>query len=339
MSKRKLNRRQSWRIARKQQERGERAQRSEKIGAEALAAGELGAEQAGRVIARYGAQADVQGAHGVTQRCHLRANLGSLVAGDTVTFCAGESVGVIVARDDRQTALRRPDKFGKLRTVAANIDRVVIVMAPLPEPHGNLIDRYLVATENLGAEAVVLLNKTDLLADDKVAAAISDLLAPYPDLGYPVIRTQSKDGAIQELTALLKDHTSILVGQSGVGKTTLVNALLPEAHERVGELSPDRQKGRHTTTTARLFDLPAGGTLIDSPGIREFGLWHMSREDIEHGFREFRDRLGQCRFRDCRHQSEPGCALTIAIESGAIHPARLASYRHIVASLEETLQG
>ena len=339
VSKRNLSRRQSWRIERKQQERSARAQRAGALGEEVLAGGQLGAEQSGRVIARYGSQADVQSEGGVLARCHLRANLGSVVAGDRVIFCAGEETGVIVACEDRETALRRPDKFGKLRTVAANIDQVVIVIAPLPEPHGNLIDRYLVAIENLGARAVILLNKADLLADPAIADSIERTLEPYPPLGYPVIRAEGKHGAVEELTRLLEGHTSILVGQSGVGKTTLVNAILPDVEEAVGELSPDRQKGRHTTTTARLFDLPCGGSLIDSPGIREFGLWHMSRAEVERGFREFADCIGHCRFRDCRHQGEPGCALTEASDSGAIHPARLASYRHIIASLDEELQG
>jgi ribosome biogenesis GTPase len=339
VSKRNLSRRQSWRIARKQQERSERAQRAGARGEEALSGGQLGAEQAGRAIARYGSQADVQAADGQVHRCHLRANLGSVVAGDRVVFCAGEETGVIVAREPRDTALRRPDKFGKLRTVAANIDRVVIVIAPVPEPHANLIDRYLVAIENLGAEAIILLNKADLLDDTAVAEALDRILEPYPPLGYPVVRAEGRRGAVAELTALLRGHTSILVGQSGVGKTTLVNAILPHADEAVGALSPDKQKGRHTTTTARLFDLPGGGSLIDSPGIREFGLWHMSRAEVERGFREFAERIGHCRFRDCRHEGEPGCALADAGESGAIHPARLASFRHIVASLDEHPQG
>lgn len=339
MSKRKLNRRQNWRIERKQQERADRAERSAALGDEALAGGQLGGEQHGRVIARYGTQADIEADDRLIHRCHLRMNLGSVVAGDRVIFCAGEETGVVVAREDRSTELRRPDKFGKLRSVAANIDRVIIVIAPYPEPHGGLIDRYLVATENLGAEAVILLNKADMLEDPALADAMEVLLEPYAPLGYQTIRAQGKFGAIEELTRLLAGHTSILVGQSGVGKTTLVNALIPEAQQRVSELSPDKQKGRHTTTTARLFDVPGGGALIDSPGIREFGLWHMDREDIEQGFREFRERIGQCRFRDCQHQSEPGCALTAAIEAGAIHPARLDSYRRIIASLDQPLQG
>lgn len=339
MSKRKLNRQQNWRIAKKQQARIDRAQRAEAIGSEMLESGALGAEQRGTVIARYGAQADVEDTEGKVQRCHLRSNLGSVVAGDSVSFCAGDPNGVIVARGDRETALRRPDKFGKLRTVAANIDQVIIVLAALPEPHANLIDRYLVATENLGAEGIILLNKSDLLKDPAIAKPVEAMLEPYAPLGYTVIRTQGKFGAIDELRRLLAGHTSILVGQSGVGKTTLVNALLPHLDERVGELSPEKSKGRHTTTTARLFKLADGGELIDSPGIREFGLWHMQPDEVEQGFKEFRELLGRCRFRDCKHQGEPDCALLAALDSGEIHPTRLASYRHIIASLEEPLQG
>ena len=333
MSKRKLTRRQAWRIERKQQERSERAQRSEALGEEALASGELGPEQPGRVVARYGAQADVRDDTGTDHRCFLRANLGSIVAGDEVTFCAGPAGGAIVARSGRDTDLQRPDKFGKLRTVAANIDQVLIVIAALPEPHGNLIDRYLVATEVLGARASILVNKADLLDDDAHRARMDELLAPYPPLGYDVVYARGKEGAIEEMKRLLRGHTSILVGQSGVGKTTLVNALLPEVDERVGELSPDKQKGRHTTTTARLYDLSDGGALIDSPGIREFGLWHMDQSQVEQGFREFQQSIGQCRFRNCSHQSEPGCALIEAVEAGKIHPQRLASYLHIIGSL------
>jgi ribosome biogenesis GTPase len=332
---RKLTRRQRWRIERQQGERALRAQRAAERGEETLAAGELGAEQPGRVIARYGSQADVRDGSGQVHRCHLRSNLGSVVAGDEVVFCAGEDTGVVVARGARRTALRRPDKHGKLRTVAANIDRVIIVIAPQPEPHANLIDRYLVATENLGAEAVILLNKVDLLADDEPQRAhLEAILEPYPALGYRVLRTSARAPAELTLASLLDGHTSILVGQSGVGKTTLVNALLPGLNERTGTLSADSGKGRHTTTTARLFTLPGGGALIDSPGIREFGLWHMDRAEVERGFREFREQIGQCRFRDCRHEGEPGCALVAAAAAGAIHPARLASYRHIVASLD-----
>jgi ribosome biogenesis GTPase len=235
--------------------------------------------------------------------------------------------------------LRRPDPYGKLKPVAANIDRIFIVIAPLPAPHGNLIDRYLVAAEACGIEPVLVLNKTDLLAADPgLRATVDALLAIYPTLGYQLLRVSSRPcdagGGLEPLLAGLRGHTSVFVGQSGVGKSSLVNTLLPGVDLRVGALSELTNKGTHTTTTAQLFHLPSGGSLIDSPGIREFGLWHMSRAQVEQGFREFRPHLGHCRFRDCKHREEPGCAILEAAAAGAISAPRLDSYRRIVESLE-----
>ncbi|MEP1593126.1 MAG: small ribosomal subunit biogenesis GTPase RsgA, partial [Halieaceae bacterium] len=236
---------------------------------------------------------------------------------------------------DRDSELCRPDPYGKLKPVAANIDQIFIVIAPFPEPHANLIDRYLVAAENVGIEPVILLNKTDLLQTDQALQQRMDtLLEIYPTLEYRVLRA-SKLGAMEELHDALKGRTSVFVGQSGVGKSSLVNTLLPDADLRVGALSESTQKGIHTTTTAQLFHLPTGGTLIDSPGIREFGLWHMSKEQVEQGFREFQPYLGTCKFRDCQHEHEPGCAILEAAETGNVAEHRLDSYRRIVASLDE----
>ena len=185
-------------------------------------------------------------------------------------------------------------------------------------------------------EPVILLNKTDLLENNpQLQQEMDDLLAIYPTLGYRILHTCSLEGGLEELHTALSERVSVFVGQSGVGKSSLVNALLPDAELRIGALSESTQKGTHTTTTAQLFHLSCGGSLIDSPGIREFGLWHMSREQVEHGFREFRPFLGACKFRDCRHQQEPGCAILGAAESGRISQRRLASYRHIVTTLEE----
>lgn len=334
VSKRRLSQQQQRRIAGNRRRRADSADRGDPEDGSAL-----GPERPATVLAQYGRSADLLADDGTSLRCQLRANLETPVAGDRVIFRgsddADDTGGVVIAAQPRRSALMRPDKFGKLRCMAANIDRVIIVIAPVPEPHGNLIDRYLVASEQLGAEAILFLNKVDLLQEPAQQEALETLLAPYEPLGYRVLRGSASAGVPASLLEELQGHTSILAGQSGVGKSTLLNALLPEALQRVGGLSEDRGKGKHTTTTSRLFPLPAGGALIDSPGIREFGLWHLSREEVENGYPELRALAGKCRFRDCRHEDEPGCALAGAVESGQVHPARLASFRHIVASLPD----
>jgi ribosome biogenesis GTPase / thiamine phosphate phosphatase len=267
-------------------------------------------------------------------RCHLRANLPALVTGDQVVWRAGnQGIGVIVAQLPRNTELCRPDSRGQLKPVAANVDLIVIVFAPLPEPHPNLIDRYLVAAEHAGITPLLLLNKADLI-DAQNGPALEALLAVYRQLGYPLLEVSAHEGGgMQVLQERLNGHVSVFVGQSGVGKSSLVNSLLPGVDTRVGPLSEQTGAGTHTTTTARLFHFPGGGKLIDSPGIREFGLGHVSRDDVEAGFIEFHELLGHCRFRDCKHDREPGCALLKALEEGRIQQQRMNSYRHILSSL------
>jgi len=336
MSKRKLSRQQAWRIEKIQEERAKRVARRDSEAEKALTGGELGPEREGLIVAHYGTQVAVESEPGTSQRCHIRANLEGLVTGDRVVWCEGDPVGVVVAQLDRQSVLSRPDPYGKLKPVAANIDQILLVIAPYPEPHANLIDRYLVAAETVEIEPVILLNKTDLLADDPaLQQQMDELLAVYPTLGYRVLYTSIKHSGLAALHDALRERTSVFVGQSGVGKTSLVNVLLPDADLRVGALSENTQKGTHTTTTAQLFHLDCGGSLIDSPGIREFGLWHMTKDQVEQGFRELRPLLGTCKFRDCQHQQEPGCAVLGAVEAGDISARRMDSFRRIVASLED----
>lgn len=335
MSKRKLSRQQAWRVEKIQEERARRAARRDAAAEDALTGTELGTEQEGLVIAHYGTQVAVESQPGVSQRCHIRANIDTLVTGDRVVWCEGEPTGVVVAQLERDSVLCRPDPYGKLKAVAANIDQILVVIAPYPEPHANLVNRYLVAAEVVGIEPVIVVNKTDLLsADPQLATHMAELMAIYPTLGYRILYTHADGNELEPLHDALRERTSVFVGQSGVGKSSLVNALLPRAALRVGALSENTNKGTHTTTTAQLFHLDCGGSLIDSPGIREFGLWHMSREEVEQGFREFRTHLGHCKFRDCKHEQEPGCAILAAARSGEITDSRLASYRHIIASLE-----
>jgi ribosome biogenesis GTPase len=295
----------------------------------------LGQPRDGLVVARFGKQADVEAldAPGMAVRCAIRANLESPVAGDRVVFRQGEAGAVIVAVLPRRTELRRPDNLGRIRTVAANIDDVLVVFAPLPSPSSDLLDRYLCACSIAGFRPRLLLNKADLAGPGDEATRIAAL---YESLGYPVLRCSAKqEHGLDALRAALAGRTSILVGQSGVGKSSLVNALLPDAQLATTEVSEVSGLGQHTTTTARLFHLPGGGALIDSPGVREFALWHVSEAELEDSYPEFTALRGRCRFRDCRHEREPGCALQAAVAAGTLSAERFRNFLRIRASLAE----
>ena len=291
--------------------------------------GALNGSEQGLVIARYGKQALIESRTGERVLCHLRPHLESPVAGDEVLWVPTENKGVVTALITRRNVLERPDLKGRLRPVAANIDLMLIVLAPEPAPQPALLDRYLVAAEHVGVEPVVILNKADLLAD----SSLRDQLQHYSALGYQTLETHRNLADASDLHSLINGHTLVLVGQSGVGKSSLIQRLLPDASIRIGTLSEAADKGRHTTTTAELFHLPEGGRLIDSPGVRDFGLSHVTPGAVAQGFREFWPYLGHCRFRDCQHGNEPDCALRNAVTQGTISSERFHSYLQIVASL------
>ncbi|HSC75717.1 MAG TPA: small ribosomal subunit biogenesis GTPase RsgA [Pseudomonadales bacterium] len=334
---RRLTDQQRRRIAQHQMRQREAAGSTEKTVDESG----LGSEQEALVIAHYGRKLDVEHPDDATRivRCSLRANITQLVTGDHVIVrlpVAGSeagATGLVVAGCERRTLLSRPDSRGLLRPIAANIDAMLITIAPLPEPFPFLIDRYLVAADLYGIQPVILCNKTDLINDDN-RAAIEKLLHVYRTIGYPVFLLSSYDRiGLTAVADFLRTKTSVIVGQSGVGKSSLINALLPGVDVTVGALSTASDKGKHTTTTARLYHLPQGGDLIDSPGIREFTLQQLPAQELLSHFVDLRAYTDGCKFRDCSHEHEPGCALLAAEQDGKFFPERLASYRHILANL------
>lgn len=332
MSKRKLTRQQAWRIEKIQEERRQRAQRKA-VDLEQCDGEQLGPEQEGLVIANYGAALDVEDAAGNLHRCRLRQNLELLVPGDRVIWqgIGQDDAGVVVALQPRRTLLARPDALGALRPLAANIDQILVVAAPRPAYSTDLIDQYLVAAESTGVTPLIVFNKVDLITETAEREQITHDLERYRHLGYRVIRASTlAQHGLDEVIAALHGKCSVFVGQSGVGKSSLVHALLPQQDIKVGALGERSGLGRHTTSAARYYALPGGGAIIDSPGVREFSLWHMEAPELARGFIEFRPYLGGCRFRDCSHRHEPGCALRQAVADGAISAERLASFHRMV---------
>ncbi len=331
--------------------------------------------KAGVVVAHHGKRVDVRpGAlfqddadQSDIVSGHIRANLPTLVCGDEVLYRLLDEHKdsaprcVIEKIKPRRSVLNRPRPYSDPKPMVANVDLIVLVIAPYPDPIASLIDRYLIAAEQTGIDIIIVINKTDLLASDSnpaICEELNALAALYQSLNYQVFSLSAMNDnhgenqiantqSANDLFQLLTNKTSVLVGQSGVGKSSIINSAADREIALTGEISDSTIKGKHTTTHSALFELnlnwqddtgsPRKGAcaVIDSPGIREFGLWHLSDDDIINGLREFRHFANECKFRDCDHQFSEGCALQRAFENGDIHPSRIASYRHILASRDE----
>lgn len=327
MARRRLTDQQKARIAETQERRRQRAAQREAGAADESA---HGGQHTGRVVVRHGRSLLIRTDAGHALLGAFRANIGEVVCGDRVVWQAtGDGGCIVVALLPRETALTRPAFGGQEKTIAANITQLVVVLAPQPEPTGYLLDQYLVAAERIGVRGLICLNKADLL-DAAGQARFRERFGHYESIGYPVIQISAKtEHGLDPLRERLKGQTSILVGQSGVGKSSLINALVESCSIAEGTLSEATGLGRHTTSAATLYPLQGGGELIDSPGVRSFRLGRLERQELERGFREFLPYLGQCRFHNCAHLAEPDCAILAAVEAGHIRPERLASYQHL----------
>ena len=280
----------------------------------------------GRIVAAFGRGYLVETSTGEALDCVNRGKRGGLACGDRVRVSiAAPGQGAIEEVQPRASLLYRSDRFRE-KLIAANVTQAAIVVSGRPLFSEELLNRCLVAAEWQGLRVLIVLNKADLAEEARQAAA---LLQPYAALGYALLPLCAKSD-VAPLRARLSGHTTVLVGQSGMGKSTLVNALVPGAAAPTREISEALGAGRHTTTHARLYHLDAQSHVIDSPGMQEFGLHHLGETDMERAFPEFRPLLGGCRFNDCRHGGEPGCAIARAVEAGEISPKRLEFYRRML---------
>ena len=277
----------------------------------------------GTIVAAYGKRFQVELTDGKSRiSCVTRGKKTDLACGDVVLIkLTDKHEGVIETILPRKTLLYRSNAF-KSKMLASNVTQIIIVLATQPSFYEALLNRCLIAAEAANIKALVVLNKCDLADNDDA----KQKLALYTGLGYPVLALSAKED-ISALRPYLQGEASILVGQSGMGKSTLINALLPNEDVRTREVSLVLDSGKHTTTAAHLYHLDQYSQLIDSPGLQEFGLHHLSTDELEHAFIEFRPFLGKCRFNNCKHLQEPDCAIKEAVIAGKISEERLAIYK------------
>ena len=285
----------------------------------------------GIVLAAYGRGALVQSGE-VSMHCGLVGRKLHPVCGDIVGWRAGSGTEVPLIDEvgPRRNCVERIDARGRAEPVAANVDGVAIVVAPEPRPDWFLVDRYWAGALQAGVEAMLIVNKSDL-----DTAPIADEVANYRGLGLRCLEICCRAGqGLSELRAVLASAVTLLVGQSGVGKSTLVNSLVPLAAAQTAELGRDHA-GRHTTTTARRYRLGDGAAIVDAPGVRDFAPPALFARAATHAFIEVLAHGSDCRFNDCRHFEEPGCAVRAAVSAQTISPRRYESYRRLARLYED----
>ena len=315
-----LTRKQKWRIDKVQSEKIARADKiASKLESQVQ---DDETEYQGRVITRYGQRQLVEDENGKVFQSVSRQNIGFSVAGDRVLFQKTKHDDAIVtAIFPRDSKLKRQDKL-----IAANIDQLWLVVAIEPHYEFELIDRYLIMAENSKLPIGIIVNKIELSENE----AYRDF-QHYQSLGYDVhFISVKKQINLNFLKEQLVNKSHIFLGQSGVGKSSLINSLIPDLELRVNEISSKSKLGKHTTTNTTIYHIPSGGDLIDSPGVREFQLENLTEVEIINGFREFKALSGECRFRDCKHINEPNCAVKNALENGKVNKNRYRSYLNIL---------
>lgn len=286
---------------------------------------------AGQVIATFGRQCTVKTSDNESLSCVTRGKKTGIACGDWVEIQhTTPGQGVIEVIKSRSSLLYRSDAYRK-KIIAANVTQIIIVIAAIPTFSEELINRCLVAAEDQHINVLIVLNKADLIEPTKVALKA---LSSYQDLGYPLLSLSAKQD-ISALLPYLNNHLSVLAGQSGMGKSTLINTLIPEAKRATAEISVVLDSGSHTTTHSQLYTLSPNSKIIDSPGIQEFGLHHIEPKDLAWLFREFIPYLGKCKFHNCRHVSEPSCAILNAVDEKKINAKRLNYYHRILPTQKE----